>query len=328
MDIASNIRPTPPARFRNLAYPAAPGAPVAPETPVIRRRFRGASVSLYEWQCGGHGSAHPAEEWAEAHEVVVARRGAFQWEIAGTRVLADPGTVTFFHPAESYRVRHPLPGGDAGSVFGMPPSGVIALAEEHEPAAADRGRARFPTSHAPLDGRAYLLHRLAMDAVSDPATTALEVEERALAFVREAVAQGFRRRGAVRRAGPAMRGRLASEYAARVMEVVAARYREPLTLAEVAGTVGASPFHLSRLVTAATGVPIYRMVLRRRLRDALELLLETRETISQIALSAGFASHSHLTDAFRREFGVPPRAVRRSGREAKGVVAGLRAPGR
>jgi AraC-like DNA-binding protein len=325
MDIAANIRPTPPARFRNLAYPAAPGAPVAPETPVIRRRFRGVSVSLYEWQCGGHGSPHPAEEWAAAHEVVVARRGAFLWEIAGTRILADPGTVSFFHPGESYRVRHPLPGGDAGSVFRLPPSGVIALAEEHDPAAADRGPARFPTSHAPLDGRAYLLHRLAMDAVSDPAATALEVEERALAFVREAVAQAFRRRQAVGRAG---RGRLASEYAARVMEVVAARYREPLTLAEVAGTVGASPFHLSRLVTAATGVPIYRMVLRRRLRDALELLLETRESISQIALSVGFASHSHLTDAFRREFGVPPRAVRRSGRGAQGVVAGLRAPGR
>ena len=68
----------------------------------------------------------------------------------------------------------------------------------------------------------------------------------------------------------------------------------------------------SRVVTAATGVPIYRMVLRRRLREALERLLETGETVSQIALAVGFASHSHLTDAFHREFGMTPSQVRKS----------------
>ena len=318
MDIARNIRPALPARFQDLAHPAGlPEMLEPPEGPVIRRRFLGASVSLYEWHCAGHGAAHPAEEWADAHEVVIPRRGAFQWEIAGERVLADPGTATFFHPAEPYRVRHPLPGGDAGSVFRLGPSGVAALVAEHDPAAADRGRVRFPARHAPLDGRAYLLQRLAMHAVTDPGATALEVEERAVLFLREAVGQAFRRLGVLRRPGPAGRSRLAVEYAARVAEVVAARYREPLTLAEVARTVGSSPFHLSRLVTAAAGVPIYRMILRRRLRDALELLLDTRESISQIALTVGFASHSHLTDAFRREFGVPPRTVRRRGSVAR-----------
>jgi AraC-like DNA-binding protein len=52
------------------------------------------------------------------------------------------------------------------------------------------------------------------------------------------------------------------------------------------------------------------MVLRRRLRDALEMLLDTRESITRVALEHGFASHSHFTDAFRREFGVPPSRVR------------------
>jgi AraC family transcriptional regulator len=304
MDMAPNIRPAGPARFPDLAH-----APASPAAPVIRRRFGGASVSLYEWHCAGHAPAHPPEEWADAHEVVIPRRGAFQWEIAGARVLADPGVAAFFHPAEPYRVRHPLPGGDAGSVFRLAPAGVAALVEEFDPAAADRVAARFPGSHTPLDGRAYLLHRLAMQAASDPDASALEVEERAVGFLREAVRQAYRRRG-LRRAGPAARSRLATEYAARVSEVVAARYREPLTLADVARSVGVSPFHLSRLVTAAAGVPIYRMILRRRLRHALEMLLDTRETISHIALAVGFASHSHLTDAFRREFGVPPRTLR------------------
>ena len=308
MDMGANIRPAAPARFRNPAHRPQPS-----DVPVIRRRFRGSAVSLYEWCCGGHGPARPREEWADAHEVVVPRRGAFEWEIEGERMLADPGSVTFFHPAEPYRVRHPLSGGDSGSVFRLSPSGVRALLEEHDPAAADRPGARFPRTHTPLDGKAYLLHRLAMRAVSDPNASALEVEERAVRFLREAVAQAWTRGGA-HRTELAARGRRAVEYTARATEVIAARYREPLTLAEVARAVGVSPFHLSRLVTAVAGVPIYRMVLRRRLRDALELLLDTRESISRIALTVGFASHSHLTDAFRREFGVPPRVLRRSGR--------------
>jgi len=310
MDIGPNIRPARPGRFQDLAPARAADVLEPPDGPVIRDRYRGSAVSLYEWHCGGHGPAHPAEEWADAHEVVIPRRGAFEWQIAGARILADPGSATFFHPTEPYRVRHPLPGGDAGSVFRLTPDGVRALVGEHDPGAAELPRARFPRNHAPIDGRTYLLHRLAMRAAADPTAGPMEVEERAMAFLRAATAQAYRA------TAPAVRRGRAAEAAARVSEVVAARYREPLTLAEIARAVGLSPFHLSRLVTAVTGVPIYRMIIRRRLRDALELLLETREGITTIALAVGFASHSHLTDAFRREYGVPPRAVRRRGAAA------------
>lgn len=309
----ANIRTGTAARFRNLAPPAGRELLDPRAGPVMRRRFRGASVALYEWHCGGHAAAHPEEEWAETYEVVVPRLGAFQWEIGGERILADPGSATFLHPADIYRVRHPVPGGDAGSVFRVAAWGLRDLLLEHDPAAADRARVRFPASVAPLDGRTYLLHRLAMRAASDPAAPAVEVEERAVAFLRAAVGQAVRQRPPSRLRRPPRTSRLGSEYAARVAEVVAAGYREPLTLAGIARVVGVSPFHLSRLVTAAAGVPIHRMILRRRLRAALELLLDTRESISRIALAVGFASHSHLTDAFRREFGVPPRAVRRTG---------------
>ena len=45
----------------------------------------------------------------------------------------------------------------------------------------------------------------------------------------------------------------------------------------------------------------------------LERLLETGDHISAIAADAGFASHSHLGGAFRREFGTTPSEVRRLG---------------
>jgi AraC-like DNA-binding protein len=44
--------------------------------------------------------------------------------------------------------------------------------------------------------------------------------------------------------------------------------------------------------------------------------------LTAIALAAGFGSHSHLTDAFRREFGCSPdRVRRRSAKEIRGILS-------
>ncbi|MFH1680297.1 MAG: helix-turn-helix domain-containing protein [Candidatus Eisenbacteria bacterium] len=42
---------------------------------------------------------------------------------------------------------------------------------------------------------------------------------------------------------------------------------------------------------------------------------------TDLALDVGFASHSHFTDAFRREFGVSPSDLRRSATLAR--LAGM-----
>jgi AraC-like DNA-binding protein len=237
--------------------------PVAPFPRSSNLAPAGALVAVYEWRCEGHLPACP-EECSEADEVVVPRWGAFLREVEGRRVLADPGSALFFHRAESYRVRHPVRGGDGGTVFRLAAGAVAELLVPHAPSAADRPNPRLPVPRIPLEGRAWVLHRLARRAALDPAVPPLEVEERAVAFLRAVVAEAARRSGRQRPAVPADRNPLAAEYAARVAEVVAARYRERLMLGEVARAVGCSPFHLSRLVTAAAGVPIHRMIVRRR----------------------------------------------------------------
>jgi AraC-like DNA-binding protein len=255
---------------------------------VVHRFHRGDTITVYEWRCSGEDHDASRDERSDAYEVIVPRRGAFIFRIEGREVFADRSRAAFLRPGETYRVRHPLPGGDAGSVFRLESPSAAAFMDGQRSMA--------------LDGRGYWRHQQVMRALRDPAASRLELEELAVGFVRETVNQ------AGREPGPA--GRVAEEYSRRVQEVIAARYREPLTLAEVARAVEASPFHLSRLVKAATGVPIHRMIVRLRLRDVLEQLLETRESIAFIALATGFASHSHLTDAFTREYGMPPSAVR------------------
>lgn len=267
----------------------------------------GPLVAMYEWHCRGHVADGP-EEVSGDDEIVVPSWGAFVREAEGRTALGDPGSGVFFHRGESYRVRHPTTGGDGGTVFRLAPG---SLAELLPPGRRGRPATRFPVNRLPLDGRAWVLHRLARRAALEPGTPPLEREERALLFV-QVVAQAAVRGASRSKATPTrVRSRFALEYAARVAEVVSLRYRERLTLAEVGAAVGCSPFHLSRLVAAAGGVSIHRMIVRRRLQDAVDLLLDTGQSISAIALTVGFASHSHLTDAFRREYGVPPSVVRR-----------------
>jgi AraC-like DNA-binding protein len=274
----------------------------------VRLLFDGGLFRVVDWRCAGHGpEPFGAEEWNHTPEVVVVRRGVFVRRSAGREVFVDPSTVAFNQAHESYRVRHPLPDGVACSAFCLSPRVVAELSGGVDPDEAVPDRVRFPVASAPLDGRAFLLHRLALHAATTPGVMALEVEERAGAFLRAAMSaagNGWPR-------GQARRPARQPEYVARVREVAARRYREPLTLDAIAREVGCSPFHLHRAFRRETGVPIHRLVLRLRLRDALERLLETAEGISSVAYATGFASHGHLTDAFRREYGSPPSAVRR-----------------
>jgi len=279
----------------------------------FRRLCRGPTMEIIDWRCAGHAEPFAAEEWSDVHEVVVARRGAYVRRAVGEDVFVEPGTVAFCHPGEAYRVRHPLPGGDVCSAFRLPADVARELLQATDPAAADRPVPRFPVSSTPVDGRTYLLHRLAVCAAADPATAPFEVEERAFGFLVAAVASASAGARARRGGSSARRTRRHVEQAWCAREVLARRYREHLGLSDLARDVGCSPFHLSRLFTALVGLPIHRAVLRLRLRDALERLLATRDGIAAVAYATGFASHSHLTDAFRREYGYPPSAVRRLG---------------
>ncbi|MGH7631912.1 MAG: helix-turn-helix domain-containing protein [Gemmatimonadales bacterium] len=266
-----------------------PQSGIVPDAPLPES----CAVTIVDLPCAGHDTARGEEECVPTHEVVVPRRGAYLREVRGETCWVDAGTVTFSHPDEGYRIQHPAPGGDVCTAFAL-------SAEAARELLGPEGR--FPRAHAPLEGGAYLLHRLALGAARqarERSAAGLAAEEYAVAFLHAALAS---RPPADARAG---------ENAIRARAVVSRRYREPLTLARIARASGCSAFHLSRQFTRSFGIPIWRFVVRLRLRDALEQILETRDGLSCIGLAAGFASQSHFGDAFRREFGCAPGRVRR-----------------
>jgi len=92
---------------------------------------------------------------------------------------------------------------------------------------------------------------------------------------------------------------------------LASKMSERVTLDEVARAVHVSPFHLARIFQQQTGVPVHRYLTQLRLRASMERLAEGASDLTALALELGFSSHSHFTDAFRREFGKAPSEIRK-----------------
>lgn len=80
------------------------------------------------------------------------------------------------------------------------------------------------------------------------------------------------------------------------------------TLAEVAKL---SPGHFCRAFKASIGETPHAFLVRQRIRRAQALMLETGDTLSQIAYACGLTDQAHLTRLFRRLVGDTPMAWRR-----------------
>jgi AraC-like DNA-binding protein len=126
------------------------------------------------------------------------------------------------------------------------------------------------------------------------------------------VRAGYRARRARQTAARSGTRRARREIVERVRAVLARQPDGKLSLAALAGSVGCSPFHLARTFRGLTGVPVHQHLLRLRLALALDRLAGGEEHLSALALDLGFASHSHFATVFRRTFGVPPSAFRRT----------------
>lgn len=105
-----------------------------------------------------------------------------------------------------------------------------------------------------------------------------------------------------------------------VVDYIDANLDQDLTLAELAAIAGFSVSHFKPLFKAATGVPVHRFVLERRVEHARARLLENDgASITQIALETGFSHPSHLARCMRRLLGVSPSRLRNSPGRAEGL---------
>jgi AraC-like DNA-binding protein len=100
----------------------------------------------------------------------------------------------------------------------------------------------------------------------------------------------------------------ASNPVSAVLEYVRGHLSEPLTVADMAELVNASPSAFAHLFRDVTGRSPYQFLKEMRLDRARELLVDGDFTVARISKEVGYASVSHFISEFRGRFGVTPRA--------------------
>lgn len=97
-----------------------------------------------------------------------------------------------------------------------------------------------------------------------------------------------------------------------VRNIIHDRYREPLTLRELAGEAKVHPVHLARTFRKRYGACIGDYLRQMRVAGACRDLANSDMGMAEIAGKNGFADQSHLCRVVKQYTGVSPRRHRRS----------------
>ena len=81
---------------------------------------------------------------------------------------------------------------------------------------------------------------------------------------------------------------------------------ETFGVSELANAIGMSRSNLLRKIKKSTGLSVSQFMRRIRLENALEMLKESDQNISEIAYAVGFNSTSYFTKCFHDQYGFPP----------------------
>ena len=96
----------------------------------------------------------------------------------------------------------------------------------------------------------------------------------------------------------------------RVLEYIAAKLHEELSLEALAEIAGMNLYYFSRLFRQSTGLSPHRYVLDQRIRRAQHFLRTSDMTILETSVRTGFADQGHFTKVFRRFVGLSPTEYR------------------
>ena len=251
--------------------------------------------------CSGECRRKSAEECTHATYLVFPYRGVYMRHLGRSEAVAEANQVLFFNKAESYRVSHPVEGGDASLDLTLNESLLDELTpKEH---ARKGGPPAFGLQRLRIDPRAQALVALLRHSLRRQVAETLEAETLALTLVRRALGE----RTSHAAAGSSGRQKLVD----RAKLVLAANPAQRWTLAEIAADVGVSPVYLTQVFQQVEAMPLYRYQLRLRLARALDLLGQY-DDLTSLGMDLGFSSHSHFSAAFRQVYGRTPAEFRRS----------------
>ena len=225
--------------------------------------------------------------------------------------LGDRNWAMLYPPGQRYRRQLVDPEGDDCTFVELSRGLYDDLLGADDLAVAAFGAGRVLVGTATwLDYQATLA---AADRAERDELPVLDVESRLLTVLTAVLREPVSPRDAavsVRPRDVRSRGR-ATRRVNEACRILATHLDERLTISTVADAVGLSAYHFCRQFRAATGLTVHAYRERLRLRQAFATCASTpSRNLSEVALSAGYASHSHMATNFRSSLSMSPSAVR------------------
>lgn len=277
--------------------------------PVLKEHMSLSALSVHDYLCPG-APRRCAEEIAIASEIVLPRHGVFVRRNRFGRGLADPTSIMLFDRNDPFEVEHPVQQRDTSTVLSLSDKFVDELrtlpGQELSPF--------FELGVAPITPTIAMAHHNLLSTVAnDIRAKSIEVEEKALLLLAEIFKhlQEVSRIGAASKNGNYEKSKspgyaIANEAALFLNK----NFKERLLLENIATYVDCSPYYLCRAFKNWTGRTIHQHITELRMSAALELLRNSRRSITEIALELGYSSHSHFTAMFGKVFGITPKSFR------------------
>ena len=262
---------------------------VATQTREDRRVLHASElVRVESLSSTAHGEA--VDEDAAPFQLVMPYFGMFEWTSGDSRALLDPNAVLISDRLARQVSRTPATQLGYAMVLVSPTPALIALASDS--AAAPQVGAPLPSTPAVRLCLHEWLAQLRRPRPDAGTLDQLAVRTVGLAFRLEPRARS-QPTPLVRNAKAMLHG----------------RYREKLSLSDVAHALDVSPVYLTQAFARAEGVPLYRYIVSLQLARAM-LRLPDCEDITTLAMDLGFSSHSHFSTAFKSFCGLTPSAFR------------------
>jgi AraC-like DNA-binding protein len=269
-------------------------------TPRIIARGDGWTVADVICTCGAQD--RPYEERHSRYAIATVLSGSFNYRSALGRDLMTPGSLMLGNEGDDFECSHEHAEGDRCVALWYEPDYFEQLAVDVGMSAVN---ARFRVPRLPqLRPLSPLVARIGAGASNHGK---LPWEELALRLGASCLSLAMR-------LSPDRRG-VPLNAEARIIPAIQMIDRhadEDLALRRLARSADLSPYHFLRTFERVTGLTPHQYVRRARIRAAATRLVAEDGKVVDIALDCGFGDVSNFNRAFRTEFGVSPRAFRRT----------------
>ncbi len=272
--------------------------------------FVGDIFQIGEWRCFPDSRLWAEENIAGHQPMIVFPHSAVQIQHSGRDlIVTSPNQVVFYNKDQTYRRGLASRQGDICEYVYIDPEIVAELQYSLGIHRCDDIHSPFRQSQGPCCTQAFLIQRSICNLIASQQSEPLLIEESFMSILPGLLLDSDRTSSHSKPAKPAtsQHRRLQVEM---VKEYLNRHMSEAVALSDLAEACDTSAFHISRVFKEQTGTTIFQYLISLRLRTAFEHVIDTKSALAWIAVETGFSSQSHMSNLFKREFGVTPNCLR------------------